>query len=136
MYNMNPIEYDSNPLIEFYMINGIEFDKDVGYFGNDIKSYALLDNNKVIAAISYSIFNGVNFIEAVAVDEAYRNKGYGKFLLDFVIDKIKRPVYLISKSNEYFLKYGFIYDDLDLIDSACKSCKFYNVSCTPRVMKY
>ena len=130
---MKLIEYDPNQLIDFYIENGLEFDNN-NYFGTNVKSFVLLDENNVIGAVSFSKYKNVNYIEAIAVNKLYRNKGYGKSLLDKVIDEVNKPLYLISKNDQFFLKYGFKYDNLYLINKECKTCEKYNVSCFPKVM--
>ena len=133
---MNIIEYDSNLLIDFYFKNSLEFDENRKYLGIGVKSYALLDGKTVVGAISFSKYKNVDYIEAIAINKSYRNKGYGKMLLDKVIDELKGPVYIISRNDEYFLNYGFKYDDIDLINNECKNCNRYNISCFPNVMIY
>ena len=128
------ILYDSQLLIDFYIKNGLEFDTKRNYFGTNIKSYVLKDNENIIAAISFSEYKKVNYIEAIAVDKKYRKNGYAKLLLDKVIDEVKKPLYIISKNDNYFLNYGFKYDNTDLIDKECKTCNKYNISCFPKVM--
>ena len=133
---MKVTKYDSNLLIDFYKENEIEFSEDNGYCGEDIKSYALLEDDKIIGAISFSVYRGVNYIEVLAVDKEYRKKGYGTMLLDKVINELERPIYIISKNNNYFLNYGFTYDDKDLINDECKACSLHGVTCFPKVMVF
>ena len=66
------ILYDSQLLTDFYIKNGLEFDTKRNYFGTNIKSYVLKDNENIIAAISFSEYKNVNYIEAIAVDKKYR----------------------------------------------------------------
>lgn len=133
---MEFIEYDSNILIKFYIENGLEFDEDRGYFGNDVKSFVLIEKNKMIGAVSISKYKGKSFIEALAVDNNYRDKGIGKKLLEKAIKELVKPIYTISKADEFYSKNGFTYDNADLIDKECKTCENYNVNCFPRVMVY
>ncbi len=133
---MEFIEYDDKMLIEFYIKNGLEFDKTKGYFGNDVKSFAIVKDNKVVGAVSISKYKNKNFIEALAVDNKYRNKGIGKRLLYKAIKELSTPVYTISKLDEFYLKNGFVYDNADLIDKECKTCEEYNVTCFPKVVVY
>ena len=83
--------------------------------------------------MSISIYKEKSFIEALAVNKEYRNKGYGKLLIETAIEK---PVYTISKVDEFYIKNGFVYDNADLIDKECKTCDEYNVTCFPRVVVY
>ncbi len=130
------IEYNSSLLIDFYINNQIEISNDNSYFGTDLKSYVLLDNDKIIGAVTVSKYKNVDYIEAIAVDKDYRNNGYGKMLLDKVIDEVNDKVYIISKNDKFFLSYGFKYSDLDLIDDGCKKCDKYNISCFPKTMVF
>jgi len=132
---MEIIEYN-NDLIEFYIENGLEYDENRGYFGTDIKSFAILEDDKVIGAITTSIYKDKNFIEALAISEEYRNKGYGKLLLQKAIEELEKPVYTVSKVDEFYLKKGFVYDNADLIGEECKTCDCYNTTCFPKVLVY
>lgn len=130
------IKYDNKTLIDFYIENGLEYDENKGYFGTDVESFALLENEKIIGAFSISIYKNKSFIEALAVDKEYRNNGYGRLLIGKAIEKLEKPIYTISKVDEFYLKNGFIYDDLDLIGKECKTCDNYNITCFPKVMVY
>ncbi len=131
---MELVEYDSDLLIKFYRENGLEIDGNKSYFGTGVKSFALLDGDKVIGAISISKYKGKNYIEAVAVNKLYRHNGYGRMLLDKAIEEMELPIYTISKHDKFYIDYGFQYSDADLIDNECKTCEEYNVACFPKVM--
>ena len=133
---MNIIEYDSNLLIDFYTSNDLEINDNNIYFGINLKSYVLVDNDKIIGAVTVSKYKDVNYIEAIAVDKNYRNNGYGKILLDKVIDEFNDKVYIISKNDKFFLSYGFKNSNLVLIDDGCKKCDKFNVSCFPKTMVF
>lgn len=128
------IEYDNDKLIQFYIRNGLEFDENRGYFGTDVKSFALLIDNKIIGAVSISIYKNKSFIEALAVDKNSRGQGYGNMLLSKAIENLSGDIYVISKVDEIYLNKGFEYSNEDLLGKECKSCEEYNVSCFPRVM--
>ena len=100
---MEIIECDNKILIDFYAKNGLEFNEIKGYFGTNVKSFALFKDDKIIGAFSISIYKGKNYIEAIAVDNEYRNRGYGKLLIKKAMEKLEKPIYTISKIN-YFLK--------------------------------
>ena len=133
---MKFVKYDNISLINFYRLNGLEFDENKGYFGINVTSFALLENEKINGAVSISFYKEKSFIEALAVDKKYRNSGYGKLLIEKAIEKLEKPVYTISKIDKFYLKNGFVYDDVDLIGKACKTCDEYNVTCFPRVVAY
>ena len=133
---MNFIDYDSNSLISFYIDNGLEFDKNKGYFGKNVKSYVILEKEQVIGALSISIYKNKNFIETLAVDKEHTHKGYGKLLLKKAIKELEKPIYTISTADKFYLKNGFVYDNADLIDKECKTCEKYNITCFPKVVVY
>lgn len=133
---MKFIEYDNESLINFYIENGLEFDENKSYFGTNVKSFILIENGKIIGAVSTSIYKNKSFIEALAVNIAYRNKGYGKLLIEKAVEKLKKPIYTISKVDEFYLKNGFVYSNVDLINEECKTCDEYNVTCFPKVVVY
>ena len=133
---MKFIKYDNKKLINFYVENGLEFDEYKGYFGTNVKSFVLLENKKIVGAVSISIYKDRSFIEALAVNKEYRNNGCGKMLINKAIEKLEKPVYTISKADEFYLKNGFVYDDTDLIDKEWKACDKYNVTCFPKVVVY
>ena len=129
-------EYDNNRLIEFYFSNGLEFNDSKKYFGINTKSYVISENGKIVGAISISKYKDKNFIEAIAVDKKYRNKGNGKKLLDKALSLLDSPIYTISKNDKFYLNNGFKYTDEDIIDNNCKKCNKYGKTCFPKAMKY
>lgn len=134
--NIKFIEYDNNKLIDFYVENELEFDEEKGYFGENVKSLVILENNKIIGAVSFSVYKGKSFIEALAVDKKYRGKGYGKLLIKKAIDMLDGDIYVISKVHDFYLKNGFKYSHVDLLGKECKTCQEYNITCFPKVMMY
>ena len=129
-------KYDNECLIKFYIENGLEFDENRKYFGSNIRSFACVKNEKVIGAVSISIYKGKSFIEALAVDKNYRRKRIGGSLVKKAIKELEKPIYTISKANEFYLNNGFVYSNKDFIDKECKNCSEYDVSCFPKVMVY
>lgn len=133
---MKLVKYDNNLLINFYNINGLEFDENKNFFGKDIRSFAIKEKGKIIGAVSISKYKNKSYIEALVADYSYRNKGIGKLLLKKAIDELDKPIYIISKADKFFLKNRFEYDDSDLIGEECKNCEYYNLTCFPKVLVY
>ena len=129
-------KYGNEKIINFYIINGLEFDESKKYFGTNVRTFALIEDEKIIGAISISIYKCKSFIEALAVDKKYRNKGYGKLLIQKAIDELVKPIYAISIENEFYLKNDFVFSNEDLIGKDCKRCNKYNVTCFPKVVVY
>lgn len=133
---MKLYKYNNEILINFYIENGLEFTENKKYFGVNVNSFAIIENEKIIGAVSISIYKDKNFIEALAIDKKYRNKGYGSLLIEKSIEELEKPVYTISKVDKFYLKNGFVYSNEDLIDMECKTCSEYGVTCFPKTLVY
>ena len=56
--------------------------------------------------------------------------------IEKALNELQKPIYTISKTDNFFLKNGFTYDTADLIGKECKTCDEYNITCFPKVMMY
>ena len=59
-------KYDNDSLINFYIENGLEFDERKKYFGNNIRSFALLENkNKTVSRdnLMIKLWETDNYVE-------------------------------------------------------------------------
>ena len=129
-------EYNSEELIEFYSSNGLEIDHEHSYLGTDLKSLALLENNKVIAAITLSKYKNQNFLEAIAVLPEYRGQGLSNKLFKEITKDIKGTLYTISKNDDYYIKKKWQpITNEEMISDNCKTCNEYKITCYPTVMK-
>ena len=134
---MKIIEYDSKSLINFYNENDIEISEEHGYFGINLKSFAMIEKNEqIVGAITVSNYHSKKFIEAIAVRKDSRGKGYGNILLNKVIEELNGDVYAISKEHNFYIKNGFEFiEDLEyMISDNCQNCEEYNKTCFPKVM--
>lgn len=62
----------------------------------NIITLAIIENNKVIGAISVSIYKK-SFIEALAISKEYRHKGYDKILLEKALQALHIPIIKMLK---------------------------------------
>ena len=81
---------DSAILIKFYAENDLEIDESHGYFGTNLESFAMIENEIIQGAVTISKYEDKNFLEAIAVDKAMRGKGYGKVLFEKLLEEGKR----------------------------------------------
>lgn len=127
---------DSSKLIKFYQNNDLEIDEQHGYFGTNLESYVIYDNEVVEGAVTISKYADKSFLEAIAVNKTSRGKGYGKELLKYAIGKTNGSVYTISKLHDFYLKHNFRFaKNMDeMISGNCKVCSEYNNTCHPKVM--
>ena len=127
---------DSKNLINFYSKNSLEIDSEHGYFGTNVESFAIVENEIIKGAVTISKYGKKNILEAIAVDEESRGQGFGKELLKFAVGKIDGSVYTISKEHDFYLKHNFKFAKNmdDMISGNCKVCTEYNKGCFPKVM--
>lgn len=133
---MEIIEYDSEKLIEFYKNNDIEISEKHGYYGTNLKSFVMIENEEIIGAITMSKYDSKNFLEVIVVNKNSRGKGYGYTLLNKGIYHFDGDIYVISKEHDFYLKNGFEFiEGLEyMISDNCQICKEYNKTCFPKVM--
>ena len=100
------------------------------------------NNDEIIGASTCTKMEDNYIIEAIVVLEKETQKGYGKHLLNVVLNEIKTlngtNIYLVAKDPVFFEKNGFVViDKTDAPDfSDCFMCPDYNVSCFPKILKY
>jgi len=76
----------------------------------EIHAFKLVENRKIAGYLELEKISAIEFrINALIVKPEFRKKGFGKMLLDFALDflkkeKIKRIRLLVKQSNEYAKK--------------------------------
>lgn len=133
---MKIIEYDSEKLIQFYKDNNIEINEEHGYYGTNLKSFAIIENEDIVGAVTISKYDSKNFIEVIAVNKDSRGKGYGNILLNKGIEQFDNDIYVISKKHDFYLtnRFEFIEGLEYMISDNCQVCEEYNKTCFPKVM--
>ena len=98
-------EIDSAKLFKFYSGNDLEIDENHGYFGTNVKSYAIVENEIVQGAVTISKYGDKSFLEAIAVNKEMRGQGFGKELLFITLPqkKINLPKIKCKNSKNIFV---------------------------------
>jgi len=95
----------------------LPFDKLVAEFENSILMYGYFLEEKIVGFISIKFSNGVCKLNDIIILPEYRQKGYGKELLDFCINKateLSADRIILSmiddnqKLKNWYVKNGFI----------------------------
>lgn len=131
------VEYNSLELIDFYSSNELEISKEHSYLGNELYSIALIENEKIIGAVTLSKYHNKTFLEAIAIDKEYRNKGYANKLIKEITKNLYEDLYTISKNHDFYLKRGYkiIEEEKNMISINCQQCPEYLKTCHPKIMK-
>ncbi|MDR0462106.1 MAG: GNAT family N-acetyltransferase [Christensenellaceae bacterium] len=138
-------KYHSN-LLNFYISRGLEFGGDgcvCEYFGTPFYSViAESDKGEFLGAGTVTKINDDFILDAVAVDEKQVGKGIGTALLNALLDKTRKlkakKIYIVSKTPDFFAKYGFKEIDKNASPnmSCCIECPDFGRTCFPKPMVY
>lgn len=127
-------------LIPFYLSRGLEIPGD--FYNKPIFSLVIKCDEEFIGAATCSKKDENYIIEAIAISEKNVRKGFGKKLMNEVLNKIEMlngsDIYLVAKEPIFFEKNGFVVINQDEAPdfSDCFMCPDYKVSCFPSVMKH
>ncbi len=95
-------------------------------------SYLLIENNIPIGTIMVWDNNGETTLVNFYINEQYRNRGYGTYLLSYVIKNMNTDYCVLSvfeeniKSLEFYYHYGFKYLQTEKTDSGNLLWLVYN----------
>lgn len=134
-------EYEQ--LVDLFIKNELEFSKEEPIPTDLIKAWKVTigDENKLIGGIALAKRDGEFIIDGIAIEPDYRKHKMGKILLEKAIDEAKSlggdKLLLVARAPRFFEKAGFtqISEREAPIFFECKTCKQYNVSCYPEIMK-
>lgn len=85
---------------------------------------------------------GMYIVRCVAVEEAYRGLGFGKKLVEAVMQEAIRrgagEMWLTAKVPEFYEMFGFIVVPMEdaPFETKCKTCAQYRNGCNSEVMKW
>ncbi len=128
-------------IAKFFMDNGLEFSENEPVPTDMIDTWEIVKDDFLIGAITLSKREGEFIIDGIAVDETYRKKDVGTYLLDIAIDKIKQlggnTLFLVARAPGFFKKLGF--ENVSREDAPlffeCFTCPQYGNGCSPEVLK-
>jgi len=132
---------DYPKLKELFIENGLEMSSDDPTPDDLVKSFKLEDDGKLMGGIVIARRDGEFIIDGIAVDGAYREKEYGKKLLEKAVDEVKalngESIYLVARAPNFFRKQGFntVAHEGAPDFFECRGCPQFGVSCHPEVMK-
>jgi len=127
---------DIQRIVKPYVDEGIILNRDEDEIATNIRSYMLLYDNNVPVGVGalhiYSPFLGE--IRSLAVCSEYQRKGYGKYLVNSLLNEAKdlglKDVLVLTYHKEFFEKLGFKEISKESIPEKkiwadCIKCKFF-----------
>lgn len=138
--------YDYKKLVDFFIKQELEFDKDDISDDDVLKSYTAFMNDELIGAVVLAKRDGEFIIDGIAVKDEYRKMGLGELLLTSaenearVLNKIgdnKDPLfmYLVARAPNFFKKNKYLNTDESPDFFECRTCPQFKNNCFPEILK-
>ncbi len=133
---------DYDALVQFFVINELEFDGDEEVDTDIIKCYRLIDENeKLLGGAVLAKREGEFIIDGIAVDASLRGAGLGNRLLEIVLDEARKrggkTLALVARAPDFFKKAGFYPISTENSPNffECKTCPQYMKTCFPELLR-
>lgn len=131
-------------LIELFERSGLEIHQGTPTPEGLITCFELIEKEsaKLLGASGICFQEGAYVLRCVAVEEAYRGKGYGKLLVDVAMEEARRhgaeQIWLTAKVPLFYEKFGYVTVPREKapIKTTCGSCEQYHNGCESEVMVY
>ena len=94
---------------------------------NKNDEHCMIFNNKKL--IGYGLLKNISnyfILDTIIVDREYRNKGFGKKIVNSLVSNIKKPIFLLCKEKNipFYSKLGFsINNKINFIDKDINNLK-------------
>lgn len=132
--------FDMKSLDGFFAANDLEFSEEHPVETDRVKSWAILEDEAIVAGIALALRQGEYIIDGIAVREKYRKEHLGEKLLSLAVDEVKnlggKRIYLVAKALGFFRKNGFLTVPRESAPNffECLTCDRCGVTCHPEVM--
>jgi N-acetylglutamate synthase-like GNAT family acetyltransferase len=134
---------DYAALIPFFIENGLEFDENEEYGGDEIVKCWRSDdaNGRLVGGCILATREGEYICDGIAVAPSERDTGLGKVLLGLLLDEVRAlggdKVFLVARAPGFFKKSGFVTIPRAAAPEffECFSCPQYQKTCFPEVMR-
>lgn len=135
------MEYDS--LVEFFIRSGLEMDPEEPAPEGLLTCIRLVDSDTgTMYGAGGLCFDGEYIMRCIAVEEAYRGRGYGRRLVETIMEEARKRgakrIWLTAKVPEFYKKFGFriVSEDAAPFETKCGECPQYHNGCDSEVMVY
>ncbi len=130
-------------LVPLFVKSGLEIHEEDPQPEGLVTCFEMLEaeTGDLIGASGLVYDNGIYIVRCIAVDEKYRGKGYGRALVEAVIEEAKslgaKEMWLTAKIPLFYKKFGFEIVDRSLAPhiSDCQNCPQFHNGCESEIMR-
>lgn len=130
-------------LVPLFIKSGLEIHEDDPVPAGLITCFEMLDEETgyLVGASGLVHHKGIYIVRCIAVDEKYRGNGYGRKLVEIVLEEAKnhgaKEAWLTAKIPKFYEKFGFEVVDRSVAPriSNCQECKQFHNGCESEIMR-
>lgn len=130
-------------LVPLFIKSGLEIHEDDPVPAGLITCFEMLDEKTgyLVGASGLVHHKGIYIVRCIAVDEKYRGNGYGRKLVEIVLEEAKnhgaKEAWLTAKIPKFYEKFGFEVVDRSVAPriSNCQECKQFHNGCESEIMR-
>lgn len=134
---------DYYKLVPLFIKSGLEIHENDPVPKGLVTCFELVDEEtgEQIGASGLVHYKGLFIVRCVAVEERYRGNGYGRQLVEAVLDEAKsmnaEEAWLTGKIPRFYEKFGFEVVDRSIAPriSNCQECKQFHNGCESEIMR-
>lgn len=134
---------DYRKLVPLFIKSGLEIHEEDPIPTGLVTCFEMVDEKtgELIGASGLVHDNGLYIVRCIAVDEKYRGNGYGRLLVEVVLEELNqlqaKEAWLTAKIPGFYKKFGFEVIDRVVAPriSNCQECPQFHNGCESEIMK-
>lgn len=134
---------DYYKLVPLFIKSGLEIHEEDPVPEGLVTCFEMLneETGELVGASGLVHYKGIYIVRCIAVDEKYRGYGYGRALVEIVIEEAKKlgakEAWLTGKIPRFYEKFGFEVVDRSVAPriSNCQECKQFHNGCESEIMR-
>lgn len=134
---------DYRKLVPLFIKSGLEIHEEDPTPTGLVTCFEMVDEKtgELIGASGLVHDNGLYIVRCIAVDEKYRGNGYGRLLVEVVLEELNqlqaKEAWLTAKIPGFYKKFGFEVIDRVVAPriSNCQECPQFQNGCESEIMK-
>lgn len=134
---------DYRKLVPLFIKSGLEIHEEDPTPEGIVTCFEMVDKEtgELIGASGLVHDNGLYIVRCIAVDEKHRGNGYGRLLVEIVLEELEqlqaKEAWLTAKIPKFYEKFGFEVVERSVAPriSNCQECPQFHNGCESEIMK-